>query len=144
MEKNVIINGWYIKHITLNSTDSGLKIFIVNDETGLEIKVPHDRLKVFGFYSAGPCLGVIAYDTVGTLEEQKEEINKILTAELCQYSKSPEWYDIRQYLCNYKGKMRLGKIIPFSKITKDSIKKTIEVIDNEWQEICKKKSNNLN
>ena len=94
-------------------------------------------LKIFGYTSAGPALGIIGNYRTDNIEEQKEAIIKILSLDLKNCTKTPIWYDIKQYLYNYKGKMRLSKIIPMSNVDANAIKRVITIIDDEYQNIVK-------
>ncbi len=76
-------------------------------------------------------------NTCGTEEEQKLAILEIISEELFQCMIEPDFIDIKKYLKNYKGSMRLSKIIPAPKIVHDSINRVIGIVESEWQSIRK-------
>ncbi len=133
--------NWEIKHISTNSGDKGLNPCIVNSDLNLIIQIPHESLNVFGYYSAGCELGIIGKEEEGNENEQKDEVLKIVSNELLRQKKQPNFWDIKNYLKNYKGKRRLGAFITPSKKTIESIKKVLEILDEDWQEINKVSNN---
>jgi hypothetical protein len=125
-----------IKNVNLRHGGHGINPFI-KLSNGIEIRIPNNYLKIFGYVSNGPELGITGFTRTDNITEQTNAVIEILGNELLIQEKEPKWYDIRQYLLNYKGKMRLDKIIPMSKLDSTSIHKTISIVNDSYQDICR-------
>ena len=73
----------------------------------------------------------------GSVDEKILATVSIISEYLANSIKEPNYFDIKFHLKNYKGKRRMGKFIEPSKSTLGAIKKTIEIIEDDWQDINK-------
>ena len=133
--------NWEVKHISTNNGNKGLNPCIVNSGLNLIIQIPHKSLNIFGYYSAGCELGIIGKEGKGNENEQKDAILEIVSNELSIQKKEPNFWDIKNYFKNYKGKRKLGSFITPTKKTIESIKKVLEILDDDWQELNKLANN---
>lgn len=129
--------NWEVKHIPTNNGNKGINPCLINSELNLIIKIPHESLNVFGYRSAGCELGIIGKDEKGNEKEQNAEILKIVSNELSIQMREPNFWDIKNYLKNYKGKRKLSAFVAPSKKTIESIKKVLQILEEDWQELNK-------
>ncbi len=134
MKKAVIINNWYVDSKSI-SGEKGIQPYIKNDELNIELDIPNELLSVFGYISNGTELGITGVYRFDNIDKQVRAIIEIISDNLKYELSQPRWYHIRKYLSEYKGRMRLGKIIPLAKIDKLSIKRVINIVNDEYQPI---------
>lgn len=104
---------------------------------GIAIRIPVKHLHTFGFVACGPESGIEGALRTDNIDEQAIAVFDILAGELQLEMKQPKWHDIKAYMQKYKGKKLHGKIKPMPKVDSESIKRTVEIIDKEFQEICR-------
>jgi len=119
----------------------GIKPCLCNDKYLIKIDIGYKLLPIFGYVSNGTELGITGIQRFDNLNEQIDAIIDILSNEVQMLEKVPQWYIIKEFLKKYEGKTLLGKIIKAPKSTIISIKKTINIVDNEYQKICKLNQN---
>lgn len=130
------MNNWKIKNIPLDSTSAGVFPNLVNEVLKISMPIPNEYLNTFGYRVAGPSLGIIGHHSEGTEMEQTQAMVEILAEYLVHCLKCPDFNDIKSVLSNYKGKRRMGNIVPAPASTLSAIKKTIEIMDDEFQNMC--------
>lgn len=123
--------GWEI--MTRHSTGGshGLDIYLVNHNNGYEIQVPNDKLNTFGYICHGSEAGIL-WNKKGaeSEEEQLKALIDILSNELDQNSKIIDYHTLVSYFSRRKAKYA---------IETTSIYKTLKIIKEEFQSICKYK-----
>ena len=130
------MNNWKIKNITLDATSAGVHPNLVNEVLKISMPIPNKYLNTFGYKVAGPCLGIIGNNSEGTEMEKTNAIVEILAEYLVHCLKCPDFHDIKSVLMAYKGKMRMSKIVPAPASTLSAIKKTLQIMDDEFQNMC--------
>jgi hypothetical protein len=129
--------NWEIKSISTNDGGKGVNPCIVHEEYRLIIRIPHKSLNVFGYCVAGCELGIIEQTEKGSKYEQLVEILEIVTNELLIKTKEPNFWDVKNYLKNYKGKRKMGLFVKPSKKIIESIKNVLAILNENWQELNK-------
>jgi hypothetical protein len=139
IRKNIIIAGWYEACVRYHDGNSGVHPHLINDEKQVSISIPSEYLEVFGYKAHGPMLGIMGGEELGSVEEQINAVISIISLELKRIDNQPSWIDVREFLYTYQGKIRCDKIIPLSKIEKESIIRTVKIINDEYNTIYRNK-----
>ena len=135
IKNKTLLDGWIIDSC-LMSGSHGTHPFAINIKYGLEIGIPNKHLKVFGFYVAGCEAGIIGEYRTDNIDEQKIILREIIDEHLNQLNNYPDYLTIDSYLKNiYKSK---------SKIEKDSINRTLKILDDNFQDLYKFQKENNN
>lgn len=134
---NKIIGDWHFSYAKQNSTDAGVRPCLKNITTGSYVLIPNDKLHIFGHVCNGPSLGITGIYDNKNIDQQINVCIEIISDWIFYLEKEPEWYTIRSFLKQYKGKTRLSKLVPMSKIDQQSIIRVIDIINDEYQSIVK-------
>lgn len=126
------IYNWEIKTIHATGGGHGLEVYLVNKNNGYEIRVPNDKLEIFGYTCYGPEAGILSNNKEEKSEkEQISALIYILSEELNQQSKVIDYHTLEVYLKNERKSNY--------KIENNSIYKTFQIIKDEFQNIFKYK-----
>jgi hypothetical protein len=124
------MENWKLKFGS-NSGGKGINVYIHNETIECLITVPVKYLDVFGYCVAGCELGIIGKQRFDNFVEQNITMQKIVNEHLAQLQKDVDYITIRDYFNNeYKFK---------SKVEKDSVKRTLDLIKEEYQKLTKVK-----
>lgn len=118
--------------IKFKSVSPGIKPFITNSFYGTQVPISSENLRAFGYYVAGCELGIIG---TGNEALEEDKLKDIIINELCDVIKhnerNPDYQSIRSFLIN--------NYVPKSKIEKDSIKRILDILKENYQDLWKHK-----
>jgi hypothetical protein len=112
-----------------NHGGSGLEVYLRNKKHGFLLQVVGDDLKKFGFYAAGPELGVLEDPNYsGTYEDRLEATVGILSECYDKRVKGVGYWGIKGFISSRE--------LPTKKL-KDAFKFSFEYLHNEYQDLWK-------